>query len=152
MVACFGRNLVLNSNPNALRSPMTLKTCLWIAAGFVVMGLIGLNGYYARHPVFVSPHRDLLHEALGRLDECERKVSSALPEETFIHVLEGTSEIDNGIRAERQLLFKKDSAALLKRLQEACAPLRTEGRLRTEIEIEKGHDGWILKMVVSSQV
>jgi hypothetical protein len=54
MVACFGRNLVLNSNPNALRSPMTLKTCLWIAAGFMVMGLIGLNGYYARHPVFES--------------------------------------------------------------------------------------------------
>lgn len=131
---------------------MTLKTWLWIAAGFLVMGLIGLNGYYARHPVFVSPHRDLLAEALRRLDECERKVSSALPDETFIHVLEGTSEIDHGVRAERHLLIKKDSAALLKRLQEACAPLRTEGRLKTEIEIEKQRDGWILKMVVSSQV
>lgn len=130
---------------------MTMKTWLWIAAGCMAMGLIGLNGYYARHPVFVSPHRDLLHEALERLDECERKIKSALPEETLIHALEGTSDRDHAIRAERHLLIKKDSAALLKRLQEACAPLRTEGRLKTEIEIEKERDGWILKMVVSSQ-
>ena len=59
---------------------------------------------------------------------------------------------DKRIRAERWLVISKDSAAMLERLQEACAPLRNQGRLKTEIEIEKGHDGLILKIVVINEV
>ncbi len=127
-----------------------LNAGLGIAAVFAVAGLLGLNYYDTRHPVVASAQPDRVSEALSRLDECEKKIKSALPEEAFTPVFESISGSGSVIRAERHLRISKDSAELLKRLEDACAPLRTQGSLKTEIEIQKVYDGLMLKLVVSN--